>query len=178
MQNKVVAVIAVVMLVLGASVSYGWLALRPQPPPVITKLNVGNLLFMQVGSSLYFADEVTGQTVVANTGYAYFTNSSIMFYGVKFQTVCPTSLIGCPGASNSTGATSVGIPGSFVKVTVSFPDAKRETITGSVQYQVFATYVTNHSGPRAGVAFEYITLTKSYRVFLLVTPYSLPQQGA
>ncbi|HME18252.1 MAG TPA: hypothetical protein VKF15_00755 [Nitrososphaerales archaeon] len=178
MQNKIVAVVAVVMVALGASATYGWLALAPQPQQTVTRLNVGNLLFMQVGASLYFADEVTAQTVVPSNGYSYFTNSSITFYGVKFQSVCPTSIIGCPGASNSTGATSVGIPGTFTKVTISFPDAKRETVTGGVAYQVFATYVTNHSGPRAGVAFEYISLTKTYRVFLLVTPYSLPQIGA
>ena len=164
------------MLVVGASATYAWFTVGGQQSVTVTEVKEGNLLFMQVGSSLYFADEVTPDTVVPVDGYAYFTNTTITFYGVTFKSVCPTTLAGCPGSGS--GATSVGIPGTYTQVTVQFPDAKRETVFGSVQSQVFATYVTNHSGPRAGVAFEYISLTKSYRVFLLVTPYSAPQQGA
>jgi len=179
MQGRVVAVVAVVMLVVGASVTYGWLALRPPAPETttVTHLNVGNILFMQVGSGLYYADEVTAQTVVPADGNSYFTNKSITFYGVTFTTVCPTSLVGCPGGTNGTAQTTEGTPGAYAKVTIQFPDGKRETIFGSVGFQVFATYVSNHSDPTAGVAFEYIQATKSYRVFLLVTPYTLPQQG-
>jgi hypothetical protein len=171
LKARSVAVVSVIMLLLGASCTYAWFTFGQQQPRTTTQPAGPNTLFMEVGGSLYFAAEISNLVVVPLDGNAYITNGSVTFYGVKFQMVCPTSLIGCPGSSNSTGETSEGIPGSYVKLTMSFPDSQRETVSETVQFLGYAPVVSNHSKPRAGVVFEYIATSKTYRVFLLVTPY-------
>ena len=174
MQNRMVAVVAVVMLIVGASATYGWYAVVQRPAPVSRQQGQTGPMFMEVAGSLYYALDVTNDLGVPSEGYAYFENSSISFLGVQFETVCPTTLIGCPGSSNSTGETSAGLPGVFVKAVVIFPDGKREILTESIEALVYAPVVSNHVGPKAGILVEYIPATKEYRAFLLVTPYTVP----
>ncbi len=176
MRSRIAAVIIVAAIVVGASVLYVY------DLSALNRLNVttssqhqgNNLLYLEVAGSLYYAAEVTDELSVPSDGYSHFTNNSMTFMGVVFQTVCPSSVIGCPGSTSVTTTDPADV-GTFIKVTMTFPDGSKETVVEAIGTNtVYAPKVSNHVKPTAGILVEYFASTKSFRAFLLVTPYKSP----
>ncbi|MBI3840591.1 MAG: hypothetical protein HY297_01310 [Thaumarchaeota archaeon] len=170
--NQLVA-IAVAALVVGAVGVYYWnvgglwnntTSTTPEP--------VSKQFYMEVAGSLYLAVDVTEDTVFRAPGYSYFQNNSVTFLGVKFQPICPATVIGCPNPSGGT-QTNANLSVALIQVRLTFPDTHQEIVSEAIGRLNYAPVVSNHLSPRAGVLVEYIPKTSSYKIFLLVTPYTM-----
>ncbi|MGD0395407.1 MAG: hypothetical protein ABSB26_00670 [Nitrososphaerales archaeon] len=173
MQRRSLASLAVTFLVIGAAISYGWVTVTQRNTSVTTQQVEPKLLYLEVVGELYSAVEITDLLVIPTLGYSHFVNNSITYLGVEFQTVCPSSVIGCPGSTITT-ATNPADNGVFIKVSITFVGGPEETLTESIGGLGYAPVVSSHVHPSAGILVEYIAKIHSYRAFLLVTPYSIP----
>jgi len=125
---------------------------------------------MSVNGSYYWADDVSKDIVIGSPGYSYFLNGSIIFDGVKFETICPPTYQICPG-SNSSAVTALA---GAIRFNMTFPDGITET-TGNVIGDSIIMYVLSQHVPKAGIFIEYVNdyatygNSVDYAVFLLVS---------
>jgi len=110
---------------------------------------VGNQV-ITLNSTEYCADDVANDAAIGSPGYSYFRNDSVTFEGVKFQTICPSSYRGCPGANGSASLVMLGI----MRFTMTFPDNTNETASSVIADFSYAQILSNHSDPRAGMLIE------------------------
>jgi hypothetical protein len=128
-----------------------------------------NVLVMNVGGSLYYADDVSSDIEVQNPGYAYFLNASVTFDGVKFETVCPQSYFECLVSigNKTTQTVTVTVPPLGVyRFYMTFPDGETETTEGFLSDASYTLTLSNHVSPRAGMLIEG---NGPYDTFLLVS---------
>jgi hypothetical protein len=130
---------------------------------------------MNVNGSLYYADDISKDTVVQNPGYAYFLNGSVTFDGVKFETICPSTYSGCPTPTGTAVQNQMTVMAGAVKMNVTFPDRSTETIGEVFGDSTYAFVLSQHTNPRAGLVIEYVTYNypnnfPPYHAFLLVSP--------
>ena len=164
---------AVIGLIVGAAIIYAGTSVGQGHTTTVTRHSQNGPLYLEVVGSLFYALEVTDAVNIPSQGYVQFPNDSITFQGVKFQTICPASAPGCPGSTSGT-QTNPGLSVTFLKFSVTFPDAKKETLTLGIAGLSYAPILSTHVKPKAGILVEYIAGRSSYRAFLLVTPYTLP----
>ena len=175
LNKRLVVVLLAGLLVVGAGTAYVWSAGTPPNTSSTTSQHPGSKAFyMEAAGSLFYAVEATDDVHFQSSGYAYFSNSSITFMGVKFQTICPSSILGCPNPSGNTTQTSASISGALIWFTMKFSDGKSETTTKAIGSPLYVPIISTHVSPKAGIIVEYFPANKSYRAFLLVSPYNLP----
>jgi hypothetical protein len=175
MRTGAIAALLVVAIVIGAGAGYlvGVSSQRLTTLVSTTTLTATyaneNALVMNVGGSLYYADNVSSDMEVQNPGYAYFLNASVTFDGVKFETVCPQSYSEClaPIGNKTTQTVTVTVPPLGVyRFDMTFPDGKTETTEGFLDDASYTLALSNHVSPRAGMLIEG---NGPYHAFLLVS---------
>ncbi len=114
----------------------------------------------------YCSDDVTNDIILGGPGYSHFLNGSVTFMGVTFQTYCPSSSSGCPGANSSATTVLLGM----LRFTMTFPDKTNETASAVISGSTYLPIVSNHTEPKAGMLVEtqYGAQGTAYHVFLLV----------
>jgi len=174
LRKEKIAAVAVAALVVGAGAYFYWGAVGQRNGSTSSHNPRSILLIMEVANSLYYAVEVTDDIVFAASGYSYLKNGSVTFIGVKFQTLCPASILGCPNPGHNGTQTGLGYPGAYLKFTMTFPDGKSEGMTKAWGNTNYSPFLSTHTKPRAGILVEYVTGPSAPRAFLLVSPYMTP----
>jgi hypothetical protein len=183
MKNSLVAVLTVAMLVLGSGAGY-FASQNSQNTRVVTSTTTvanvtsnsvfhSNVFLMNVNGSLYYADDVSDDTVVQNPGYGYL-NGSVTFSGVKFQTNCPAIYSGCPVSASNTITSRITVLAGDVNTNATFPDGVTERIPLLIGDLTYALALSHHSSPRAGILVESVfyppdARSLHFKVFLLVS---------
>ena len=124
-----------------------------------------------VNGSLYYSDDVSSDTTVGFPGYSYFHNTSVTFRGVKFQTYCPPSFIGCPAFTGTTTTTYTYTTASagVMFLTVTFPDKTNQTVSAIIGDDDYIFAFTHHDNIQAGFLVVYSTSAAGgFKVFLLI----------
>jgi len=130
----------------------------------------GDVSLLNVSRTYYWADDVSKNIVIGFPGYSYFLNGSVIFDGVRFETICPPTDRDCPGSnSNSTTVTA-----GAIRFNMTFPDGTTETTGDVIGDSIFTLILSQHQ-PRAGMLIEYVndygnfSNSVDYAVFLLVS---------
>ncbi len=109
---------------------------------------------MEVNGLLYYADNVTSDVVIQIPGYSYLLNGSVTFLGVRFTTICPPQVEGCPApGSTVTNQSSISaIAGGAIRLSLTFPDGTNETIGGEPGPGYPSFFIlSQHADPQAGI---------------------------
>ncbi len=182
MKNGVAAALLVLVVVVSVGTGYlvGGANLRITTSVSTTTLSTayvfrGGVFTMNVNGSLFYADNISGDMVVQNPGYAYFMNGSVTFDGVKFETICLPNYSGCPIPAGTVQNQTRTVPGAgAITIKMTFPDKNTETRGEVIGDSTYVFVLSQHANPRAGVLIEYIEYNyphnfPPYKAFLLVS---------
>ena len=168
-----VLIAASLFFALGQTTKTVTTTITSEPTTTQTSAVRGVVSLMDVNGSYYWADDVSRDTVIGMPGYSYFLNGSVIFDGVKFQTICPSYYRDCPGSNSSSAIVMAGA----IRFNMTFPDNTNETDGAVIGDSIFTYVLSQHSQPRAGMLVEYVNdydyphydNGRAYAVFLLVS---------
>jgi hypothetical protein len=180
MRNEVVAAVVILLVIASAGAAGYFVGVSSQRTTTLVSTTTlpanyvnKNVFVINVNGSLYYADDISSDTVVQNPGYTYFRNTSVAFDGVKFETVCPQEDLGCPVLAGNKTTQTVTVMLGVYQFKMTFPNGTTVT-TGSAIGDLTYTYAISNG---AGMLIEYVEYNYPnnflpYHVFLLVSVQS------
>lgn len=179
MKNEIIAALLVLLVIASAGTGYLVGVGNQRTTTSTTTLSTvyvskSRVFTMNVNGSLYYADDVSNDTVVQNPGYAYFLNASVTFSGVRFEMICPTIYAGCPIPTGTAVKNQTIVLAGAFRFNMTFPDGSTETTGNIIGDSTYVFALSQHTDPRAGILIEYVEYNyphnfPPYHAFLLVS---------